>query len=98
MITKKNFTFNAQVWRWPGDIGWHFVTLTKELSKKIKGWANTYGAGFIKVNVTVGKSTWTTALFPDKRSESYIMCIKKPIRLKEGIWEDDNICISFILL
>ena len=93
----KIFRFKAQVWRWPGDIGWHFVSLPKELSREAKKVGRPYGAGFLKVKVTVKKSTWVTALFPDKRSDSYIMCIKQPIRKREGIWEDDTVSISFVL-
>lgn len=93
----KTFKFKAQVWRWPGDFGWHFVSLPKDLAKKIREIGVPYGAGFIKVRVTLGKSTWVTALFPDKKSDSYIMSVKKQIRQKEGIWEDDEVNISFLL-
>src|SRR3989344_8066135 len=96
-MTEKVFRFKAQVWRWPGDIGWHFVSLSKELSKEVQKIGRPYGAGFLKVRVTVKKSTWVTALFPDKRSDSYIMSIKKPIRKKEGIWEDDIVRYFFCI-
>ncbi len=93
----KIFKFKARVWRWPGDFGWHFVNLPKDLAKKIRKTGVPYGAGFIKVRVTLGKSTWVTALFPDKKSDSYIMSVKKQIRQKEGIWEDDEVNVSFLL-
>ena len=96
-MSKKVFKFQAKVWVWPGYAGWHFVTLPKNLSKEIKKVAKQYGAGFVKVTVTVGSSTWVTALFPHKESESYLLSIKKSIRKKEEIWEDDDIKISFIL-
>ncbi len=94
----KTFKFKAQVWRWPGDFGWHFVNLPKDLAKKVKKVGTPYGAGFLKVKVTLGQSTWVTALFPDKKSDSYIMSVKKQIRLKEGIWEDDTVDVSFLLV
>ena len=97
-MSKKVFKFNAKVWVWPGYAGWHFVTLPKNLSKEIRKVAKLYGAGFVKVKVTVGSSTWLTALFPHKESESYLLSIKKPIRKKEGIWEDDNVTIYLTLL
>ena len=93
-MSKKVFKFNAKVWVWPGYAGWHFVTLPKNLSKKIKKIGKIYGAGFVRVKVAVGKSTWRTALFPHKESESYLLSIKKPVRKKEGIWEDDDIEIK----
>lgn len=93
----KVFKFNAQVWRWPGLGGWYFVNLPKNIAKEIKKVGKPYGAGFVKVKVTVGKSSWVTALFPHKESQSFLLSIKQNIRKKEGVWEDDNIKISFSL-
>jgi len=94
----ESFSFKAQVWRWPGDAGWHFVNLPKNLAKQVKKVGKTYGSGFIKVKVSLGKSSWITALFPHKESETYIISIKKQIRKKEEIFEDDMVKISFILI
>ncbi len=94
---KKVFTFNSQVWRWPGDMGWHFVTLPKKLSAEVKGVGKRYGAGFVKVKVTLRKSSWITALFPHKESGAYLLSIKQNIRKKEGVWEGDKIQASFTL-
>ena len=96
-MTAKVFTFNAQVWKWPGDMGWHFVTLPKKLSAEVKGTGKIYGAGFVKVKVTIRKSTWVTALFPHKESQSYLLSIKKNIRKKESIWEGDTVIVSLTL-
>lgn len=78
-------------------MGWHFVTLPKKLSEEIKKVGKRYGAGFVKVGVSVGKSKWTTALFPHKDSGGYLLSIKQNIRKKENIWEGDIIKISIIL-
>jgi hypothetical protein len=94
----KVFTFKSKVWRWPGDVAWHFVNLDKDLSAKIKKIGVPYGAGMIKVEVAVGKSHWVSALFPQRRSESYILSIKKAIREKEDIWEGNEIKISIKLV
>ncbi len=93
----KVLKFKSQVWRWPGDMGWHFVTLPKKLSEEIKEVGKIYGAGFIKVKATVGDSVWVTALFPHKMSKAYLLSIKKNIRKKEGIWEGDIIQASLTL-
>ena len=96
-MARQIFRFKAKIWRWPGYAGWHFVTLPKPLSRKIKKTSKTYGSGFVKVKVSVGKSIWTTALFPHKASDSYILSVKKPIRKKEGLYEDDTINISLAI-
>lgn len=93
----KVYKFTARVWKWPGDMGWHFVTLPKKLSIEVRSVGKRYGAGFVKVKVTLGKSTWVTALFPHKESGSYLLSIKQNVRKKEGIWENDNVRVSFVL-
>ncbi len=97
MVSKK-FSFKAEVWRWPGYAGWHFVSLSKEMSEKIKKIGKSYGAGFIKVKVTVGTYSWVTALFPHKESQAYLLSIKKNVRKKVGVYEGDNIKVSFIVV
>ncbi len=92
---KKEFKIKAQVWVYPGLAGWHFVTLDKRLSTEIRG---KYKTGFVKVQATVGKSTWSTSLFPHKQSQSYLLCIKNQIRRKEGIVAGDEIRVTVLLL
>lgn len=92
------FTVKEEVWKWPGFAGWHFVTLPKKVSFEIKRVGKSYGAGFIKVEVTLGKSVWTTALFPHKDSEGYLVSIKKKVREKEDVWEGDVVKVGIKLV
>lgn len=94
----KKFSIKAKVWRWPGVGGWHFVTLDKDLSAKIKKITRPYGAGFVKIRATIGKTSWQTALFPHKRSMAYLISIKVTVRKNEDIWEGDDVTIKFILI
>lgn len=91
----KNFKVQASVWLYPGLAGWHFVTLDKVLSSEIK---KKYPKGFVKVEVTLRKSTWQTSLFPHSQSKSYLICIKNAIRKKEGIFEGDEVVLSVKIL
>ncbi len=92
------YTFKSEVWLYPGLGGWHFVNVPKKISAQIKKLGKHYGAGFVKAKVTVGKSTWSTALFPHKESECYLISIKKSIRKKEEILENDSIKVMFVVL
>ncbi len=98
MQNRNQFSFSADVWRWPGASGWHFVNIDKALSEKVRKQSKPYGAGFVKVRVTLGSSTWITALFPQKISSSYILSIKKSIRQKEDVWEGNHTKLSFTLV
>lgn len=81
------FHMRARVWLYPGMAGWHFVTVPKKQSSEIKkrfrgtkrGW------GSLPVSVTIGKSTWKTSIFPDKKTAAYLLPLKAEIRKKEKI-------------
>jgi len=74
------------------------VTLPKKISAEIKKAGKSYGSGFVKVEVTLKGSTWTTALFPHKDSESYLLSIKKKVREKEGVWEGNTVVLHVRLV
>jgi len=93
---KKN-TILGKVFVWPGEMGWHFVYLDKKIAEKIKKIAKTYGSGFVKIRATVGKTSWDTALFPYKKENTFLVALKRDIRMKEGIYVGDEINISIIL-
>lgn len=90
-------SFKANVWLYPGHAGWHFVSLTKEVAAKVaahqegkprRGW------GAVAAAVTVGKTTWQTSIFPDKKSGTYLLALKAAVRKKEGIFVNDKIAVS----
>ena len=91
-MLKKNFKIKAKVWRWPGDVAWHFVNIDTKLSEEIRA---VHKKGFVYVTATVGKTTWDTALFPHKLSKSYLLSVKAAVRKKEDIWEGDMVEIRF---
>jgi len=75
--------------------GWHFATVDKKEAKEIKETHGKVRRGFgsIPVNVTVGKTSWKTSIFPSKDG-TYILPVKASVRKKEGIFEDDTITIT----
>ncbi len=93
---KRAFSFSASVIPYPGQAAWRFVTLPRVASDEIKiryknqkkGW------GSIPVLVTVGKTTWETSIFPDKKSQSYLLPMKLEVRKKEGIMDGGKIKLS----
>ena len=76
---------------YPGMTGWHFVGVTKKYSREIKEkfGKNRRGFGSIPVIATVGKTSWRTSIFPDKKSGCYIMPLKAQVRKKEYIYADE---------
>lgn len=95
MILKRDFSFKTKVWIYPGDGGWHFVTLDQKYSNTIR---QAFPRGFVKIEVKIGKSIWQTSLFPHKLSKGYILCINKSIRKKENIFAGDIINLKIKIL
>lgn len=80
--------FRARVWEHsPGDPGsWHFLTLPAELSEDIALEAGPRkGFGSIRVEVSIGKTTWRTSVFPDAATGSFVLPVKKHVRQSEGL-------------
>lgn len=98
MPVLKKFKLRTQVWRWPGDMGWHFITIPKNISEKIQKIGKPYGSGFIRSKVQIGKTVWQTALFPYTRENVYLIAVKKSIRQKECIFDKDMVSVFFTLI
>ena len=81
------FNFRADLWEStsasPGS--WHFVTLPGGLADDIGRAGQRTSFGSIRVEVTIGATTWRTSLFPDKARRSLLLPVKKPVRAIEGL-------------
>ena len=78
--------FNAEVWLWKADAAWHFITVPEEAADEIEDMAvNRSGFGSVRVEVAIGSTTWRTSLFPSKEVGSFILPIKKAVRVAEGL-------------
>lgn len=86
-----------KVWLYPGTTPWHFVSVPKKESEKIKKkfGASARGFGSLPVTITLGKTKWKTSIFPEKRSGEYILPLKAMVRKKEDIMNGDT--ITFLL-
>ena len=83
------FQFEAPLWKWQGDgpASWHFVTLPFDLTDDIDELTTGRQGGFgsVRVEVTIGCTTWTTSVFPSKEQQSFILPVKAPVRKAEGL-------------
>lgn len=91
------FRTKSKLWRWNTDkAAWYFLTIHKTLAKKIKNGKlpKARGFGSIRVQVTIGQTTWPTSIFPTKDGE-YLLPVKASVRKKEHIKDGANISFSF---
>lgn len=84
---------------YPGKAGWYFVRISKEESTELDRGYMWPKKGFrsIPVDVTVGETTWKTSVFLEKAG-TYFLPIKKEVRVKEGIEEDNVITLRIEVL
>jgi hypothetical protein len=95
-----DYRFTNDVWLHQGTGPWHFVTLPFDMSDEIDERTTQvqHGFGSVKVEVTVGSSTWTTSLFPSDSAKSYILPLKKQVRVAEGFGAGDSITVDLRLV
>lgn len=84
---RRLFRFQGEVWLHPGAGGWHFVTLSHSLSKRIKAFvaADAAAWGSVKVSVRIDATEWSTSIFPDRKRGAYLLPIKGGVRKERGI-------------
>lgn len=88
MKTRNQFTVTEEVWLYPGESAvWHFLTLPKDVSEMIREQygKSARGWGSLPVSATIGKTSFKTSIFPDKRSGGYLLPLKALVRASEGI-------------
>lgn len=93
----KNFKFKSKVIVWKAsnrdgdDKGaWRFARVPGDISAKIKEMQKgklRRGWGAIYARTKIGKSEWTTSIFPDRHSATYILPLKKQIRYEENLYD-----------
>jgi hypothetical protein len=95
-----NFSFTAELWRYRGEAGWHFVTLPHGVADAIEELTvpTRRGFGSVRVEVTVGSTTWRTSLFPDTKAESYVLPVKKSVRTAERLEAGDDVAARIELV
>lgn len=92
--------FTAEIWEWSGQGAWFFVSLPQEYYVEIKSLTSSPKRGFgsVKVEAIVGKTSWRTSIFPDSKSGTYLLPIKKAIRKGENLNVGDAVSTKIRLI
>jgi hypothetical protein len=88
------FRFSSTVIEWRGPAPFFFSTTPSEVTELIETSAGhlSYGWGCIPVDVTIGKTTFYTALIP--REGTYFIPLKAAVRKTENISLGDHLDIK----
>ena len=79
--------FSAELWMATASDAWVFVTLPPEASESVRDAVTTPPRGFgsVRVEVTLGDTTWRTSVFPEAASGCFVLPVKKAVRRAEGV-------------
>lgn len=88
------FEFAAPLWLWSGGSGtsWHFVTLPFEITDEIDELCSESKRGFgsVRVTATIGRTSFTTSIFPSIEQKSFILPVKAQVRKAEALVDGDT--------
>jgi hypothetical protein len=88
-----NLEFSGPVWFWKGPSPWHFVTVPEEECAVLQDTSAmvTYGWGMIPVQARIGRTQWTTSLWP--KDGRYIVPLKAWVRKAERVELGVNVTV-----
>ncbi len=89
--------FRGEIWYWRGPSPYHFVGVPEEQSREIHAIAPmvTYGWGVIPVTARIGRTTFTTSLFP--RDGLYQVPVKVVARRAEQLELGDTVTVRLTI-
>lgn len=88
------FEFTGTVFEWRGPAPHHFIAVPDGPGEMIRAAAGalSYGWGVIPVHARVGKTRFSTSLFP--KDGRYLLPLKLDVRRREGIGIGDTIQVE----
>jgi hypothetical protein len=102
-MTTHPLSFSGTVWEFFSEKvsgGWFLVSLPPDVGEEIAFLTaeNRRPFGSVKVQLTLGGSTWKSSLFRDSKIDSYVMLLRKDVREAEGIGAGDTVTVTVKLL
>ncbi|MPV35691.1 DUF1905 domain-containing protein [Georgenia subflava] len=96
------YEFDAPLWVWDARQAdtWTFVSLPEEVADEIDELMARFARGFgsVRVEVTVGGTTWRTSIFPSKQERTYMLPVKQAVRRAERLEPGDVVHVRLDLV
>jgi hypothetical protein len=94
--------FEAELWIWDArpDESWTFVSLPVEASDEIRDLTagTKRGFGSVRVQATVGLTTWRTSIVPDSKQGAYVLPVKRAVRKAQSLEPGDSVKVTVEVL
>ena len=99
--TQSLYRTRAKLWRWAGGkASWYFVTLPAAVSREIKlvdAGPRRVGFGALRVEASIGGSTWQTSIFPSAQLQSYLLPVKAAVRKAVQLVEGKSVQLQIVV-
>ena len=85
--------FEGIIFHWRGPAPYFFIAIPAEASANIKAIASqvSYGWGVIPVRAQIGRTQWTTSLFP--KDGLYLVPVRKNVQQAESLGVGDKVAL-----
>lgn len=92
------WAFAAELWASESVGSWVFLTVPPDVGDDVRLLSGPpRGFGSVRVEVTLGGSTWRTSVFPDK-DRAYVLPVKSTVRRREGVDVGDRVRLALVLV
>jgi Domain of unknown function (DUF1905) len=93
-------SFTAEVWEHDGPGAWYFISLPEQDADHIDAIAadRRRGFGSVRVEATIGGTRWSTSIFPDRRRQTYLLPLKKAVRVSEALTAGSTARVELLIL
>jgi hypothetical protein len=100
IVVVNTYEFSAELWRYTGKAAWYFVTLPHDVADDIDEITGDTRRvfGSVRVEVTIGSSTWNTSIFPDTKSESFVLPVKRAVRVAQDLDDGTPVDVRLVLV
>ncbi|MFM6963924.1 MAG: DUF1905 domain-containing protein [Micrococcales bacterium] len=94
------YEFRGKVYRWPANPAFFLVEVPKKYFKEISevGEVNRRGWGSVRVHALIGRTSFTTSIFPDAAIQTYALPLKKSVRVAEKFEDGSTVFVQLELV
>jgi Domain of unknown function (DUF1905) len=94
------YSFVAELWEHDGAAAWHFVSLPEAEADEIEAMYRHEQGGFgsVRVDAMIGATRWSTSIFPDRKRGTYLLPVKKAVRLAERLVAGSTAQVDLVVI
>ncbi|QGQ18223.1 DUF1905 domain-containing protein [Cellulomonas sp. JZ18] len=91
------FAFDAPLFQ---ESAWVFLAVPFDVADEVDDLTRGRQGGFgsVRVEVTLGPTTWRTSLFPDRTRETFVLPVKKAVRAAADVGPGDTVPVTLRLV